>query len=154
MIILVESFGEFEQSLKTGEQTIPLNVEMITDEPTGGEEGKISTYFGMLFQSRDVAHLAHLGTDSFAKHEALKVYYEGVLPLIDSMVEEYQGKNSKIRIDISASNNVDMIPYFEELSGFVAENKSLFEQENIQNKIDEISSLVDSTLYKIKELKQ
>lgn len=152
MIRLVESFGEFEEKLHTGEDSSPISLEMITDEPTGGEEGKVSTYFGMLFQSRDVAHLAHLGTDSFAKHEALKLYYEGVLPLVDSMVEEYQGKNGKIRIDISASNNVDIVPYFEELSGFVAENKSIFEQENLQNTIDEISSLVDSTLYKLKEL--
>lgn len=153
MVKLVESFDEFQSNIKTGEHTMPLNVEMITDEPGAGEKGKVELYFGTLFQSRDIAHVSHLAIDSFAKHEALKLYYEGIIPLIDSLVEEYQGTHENIVLNIPPSNNVDIIPYFEELSKFVEDNKSIFEEEgNLANIVDSISSLIKSTLYKLKKL--
>ncbi len=45
-----------------------------------------------LFHSRTQAHIFHLQTQSFAEHMALNVYYDGIVPLIDGIVESYQGK--------------------------------------------------------------
>ena len=45
-----------------------------------------------LFHSRTQAHIFHLQTQSFAEHMALNTYYDGIVPLIDGIVEAYQGK--------------------------------------------------------------
>ncbi|MEN9389320.1 MAG: hypothetical protein RLY61_404, partial [Candidatus Parcubacteria bacterium] len=36
-----------------------------------------SKFLGVLFQSRDIMHLTHLDTRSFAEHKALNAYYDG-----------------------------------------------------------------------------
>ena len=40
-------------------------------------------FIGLLFQSRDMMHIAHLQTTSFAEHKALNGYYDGILDLAD-----------------------------------------------------------------------
>jgi len=52
----------------------------------------MNEYVGTLMQSRNQTHIFHLQTSSYAKHVALQEYYEGIIDLIDSLVEAYQGK--------------------------------------------------------------
>ena len=47
-------------------------------------------FIGMLFLARDVTHSVHLNTRSFAKHMALQGFYEGIIPLADSLAEAYR----------------------------------------------------------------
>jgi hypothetical protein len=117
---------------------------------TGKPESEL---FGKLFQSRDTAHLIHLATPSYEAHIALNSYYDDIVDLIDKLVESYQGIYGKIEIIIPESCNTDAVPYFTQLHEFVIINKSLFNQNgNLQNTIDEITDLLASTLYKLKEL--
>lgn len=115
-------------------------------------------YVSVLFNSRTQAHVYHLQTSSFAKHKALNEYYDDIIELVDGLVESYQGKygilsgyESKKIYDLS--NEDDIVAYFEKLAKYVvAKRKELPQDTNLQNIYDEIQTLVDSTLYKLKFL--
>lgn len=111
-----------------------------------------SEFFERLFQSRDIIHLCHLATNSFAEHEALDDYYKGIIELTDALVEMYQGKYGIIDMKIPASEKVNAIEYLEGLGVYVDNNKILFTESWILNQIDSISELIYSTLYKLKNL--
>ena len=53
---------------------------------------EFSKLISYLFHSRTQAHIYHLQTPSFAAHMALNGYYDGIIPLVDGLVESYQGK--------------------------------------------------------------
>ncbi len=57
---------------------------------------EFSKFISYLFHSRTQTHIFHLQTPSYAEHIALQAYYEGIIPLIDALVESYQGKNGII----------------------------------------------------------
>jgi hypothetical protein len=119
---------------------------------------KATDFFGKLFQLRDEIHLNHLkvtGVGSYAAHKALGDFYSNVLDLIDGLVESYQGKYGIIDITIPSSKSGDSIKCLEELAKLTDSGASffLFSETWIQNQIDEISTLVYSTLYKLKNLK-
>ena len=103
-------------------------------------------FIGTLFQSRDMMHIAHLQTTSFAEHKALNKYYDEILELTDSFTEKYFGANKRVEIIIPESKNMDAISHMKEM-------KSMFESERdnytseFQNIIDEMLGLVDEILY-------
>lgn len=114
-----------------------------------------SEFFSRLFQSRDAIHLIHLHLKSFAQHVALDEYYKGVLDMVDSLVESYQGKYGiqEIVVDKSTNNEDNAIKYLEDLANYIDLNKAkLFKDTWVLNQIDSISQLIYSTLYKLKNL--
>lgn len=116
-----------------------------------------ATFIGTLMQSRNQAHIYHLQTESYAAHKALQGYYEDIVDLIDGLVESYQGRNGILRgynmaSTIKEDNNAVM--YFEGLSKFVETLRTQLPQDSyIQNQIDEVVALIESTKYKLKFLK-
>lgn len=109
---------------------------------------------GALFQSRNDAHLMHLYTNSKSKHLDLQDYYEGILDLIDSFVEEYQGENGIINITIPGSSTSDVnINYFKELVQKVNNIYKSISSTNLKAILDDILSLLQSTIYKLENLK-
>jgi hypothetical protein len=115
----------------------------------------ISAFFGAILHSRDIAHLAHLNTKSFASHNALDGYYNGIIPLIDDLIECYQGCYGLLTITIPASRTFDnMEEYFMDLKEFIITEKDLYLHESYMlNIVDEITALISKTLYKLKYLK-
>lgn len=117
---------------------------------------QFATLIGTLMQSRNQAHIYHLQTQSFAAHMALGTYYEGIVGLIDGLVESYQGRYGILR----GYNMAGMIKedenyttYFEALSKFVETARQQGPQDSyIQNQIDEVVDLIESTKYKLKFL--
>ena len=57
---------------------------------------KCSDFVGMLFLARDVTHSVHLNTRSYAKHKALRSFYDNVIELADGFAEAYQGRHGLI----------------------------------------------------------
>ena len=45
-----------------------------------------------ILHSRTQTHIFHFKTKSYAEHKALQGYYEGIIPLLDSYIEGFQGK--------------------------------------------------------------
>ena len=78
--------------------------------------------------------------------------------MTDSLVEAYQGTNGILKGYTSESRfgqlEVEVIPYFEKLLLYIEKARSTVgEDSDLQNTVDEIVSLVKSTLYKLKHLK-
>lgn len=113
-------------------------------------------FLGTLMQSRNQAHIYHLqvqGPGSFAAHKALQEYYEGIIPLIDSVAEGIQGRYGiitgyRMPEAIREDNNAKM--YFEGLSKFVETlRKDIPQDSYIQNEVDTIVKLIEDTKYKL-----
>jgi len=117
---------------------------------------KMGLFIGTLMQSRNQAHIAHLQTNSFAAHIALGAYYDGIIDLIDGLVESFQGRYGivtgyKMAASIREDQNYDM--YFEALCKFVETTRQQIPQDSyLQNQVDTIVELIESTKYKLKFL--
>lgn len=115
----------------------------------------MAMFAATLLHSGTNAHFFHWSTDSYSKHKALGNYYEGINDLVDSVVEVYMGCYGKIEQFPSAYHQPkDPLVYMESLKRFVAEARTQLPQETpIQNLIDGIAELIDTTVYKLKFLK-
>ena len=107
-----------------------------------------------LLHSATVTHLMHLKTKSYSQHVALGAYYEGIVPLVDAFVEAYQGAYSVIE-DYpdahSAEDDDKPLDYLDDLCVYVDAKRTKLPQDTmLQNIVDEIVQLLDSTIYKIK----
>lgn len=116
----------------------------------------------VLMHSRTQAHIYHLrvkGSGAFAAHLALQGYYEGILLLLDGLVEGYQGKNDLVEfvnvdsIDNNASID-NVVKYFDKLTAIVEKLRkdSTLQDSFFQNEIDNIAMLIYSTKYKLVNL--
>lgn len=119
----------------------------------------MNEYIGTLFQSRNQAHIYHLQTTSYAKHIALNGYYDGIIPLVDSIVESYQGKYEILKgykmlgtlKDLGEEE--DVVAYFEQLARFCELKRQKLPQDGFLNNLyDSVDELINSTLYKLKNL--
>jgi hypothetical protein len=105
---------------------------------------------GQLFQSRDVMHLTHLATTSYAEHKALSKAYEGLLPLVDDLIESYYGTTGRrLNIKIPASEYVNADAHIKYIKEYLMKHRTVFGKENthLQNIIDEIIALYAKTQY-------
>lgn len=113
-----------------------------------------------LLFSRNQAKVFHWQTTSFAKHKALDEYQEGIIDLIDDLVEAYQGEYGIIKMfkndEKFEFGEERIIPYFEELIKCIDEYRSKLslsdKDSNLQNTIDEIRSSLSVLLYRLKNL--
>lgn len=149
--------GKEDQAQEEKEVEIEEKPEILGE---GSHPGKL---FSKLFESREMAHIYHLQVNgdmgSHAKHTALNDYYEGVLGLIDSIIEVFQGQYGIVEeydvIDTSETRSKDTIEYFNELARFIKEERKCINAEDthLHNIIDEVVALVYRTLYKLKYTK-
>ena len=125
------------------------------------ETGYVVDMIATLLHSRSQAHIFHWQTksqSSFAEHNALQKYYEGIVELIDGIVESYQGKYEIITgyktvemVDYKSTEQ--LISYFRELDSNIEKNRKGIKESYIQNQIDGLQELIFSTLYKLRFLK-
>jgi hypothetical protein len=119
----------------------------------------VGQFISTLFSSRTQAHVFHLQTDSFAAHKALNDYYDEIVGITDGIVESYQGKYGIIsgygNIALQEFQNCEgVILYFETLCMYVEKSRQMLPQDTyIQNQIDEVVALINSTIYKLRFLK-
>jgi DNA-binding ferritin-like protein len=112
-------------------------------------------FLATMLHSATNTHFFHWSTGSYAQHKALAKYYDGVVPLVDQLAESYFGKFGKIVNFPSVYHQPkDPIKYMESLQNFVADARQDLPQDSeLQNVIDEIADLINSTTYKLKFLK-
>lgn len=115
----------------------------------------MALFTATMLHSATNAHFFHFSTDSFSKHMALGTYYEEIVSLVDDLTEAYMGCYERIEKFPDAYHlPKEPVKYIESLKTFVDEaRKDLPQETQIQNIIDEIAQLIDSTLYKLKNLK-
>lgn len=115
---------------------------------------KMAELLALLFEARTRTHILHLQSKSYAQHMALGSYYDGLSDFIDSLAESYQGRNGIItkypKVTIKSEDPIALI---EEVRSWIDKNrKDVCKESEIQNIIDEILSLHNTTLYKLKNL--
>lgn len=108
-----------------------------------------------LLHSATNTHFFHWSTDSYAKHIALAEYYDGIVELTDSFVEAYMGKYEKItKFPSTYHQPKDPVSYLKSLQAFVqAARDDLPQDSELQNLVDEIADLINTTTYKLVNLK-
>ena len=103
-----------------------------------------------MFHAGTDAHLMHLATRSYAQHKALQEFYEGVVDLVDGFAEAYQGKYGLIEQYPTFYKRVKKV---EDLQPILAEMRMDLPQDSeLQNIVDEVAALIDSTVYKLRFL--
>lgn len=116
-------------------------------------------FISYLMHSRTQAHVYHLQTPSFAAHKALNDYYDGVIDLIDGLVESYQGRYGILtgysNFALMEYKSCEAIrEYFKALEKTIESSRASLPQDSyIQNQIDEVITLISSTYYKLTYLK-
>jgi hypothetical protein len=130
-----------------------------TEDVKSGDSTKDYTeMISQIFHSRTQIHTFHLQTESYAEHMALNGYYDTVGDLIDGLVESYQGKyeilkgyqNYELK-DYSGTENT--ITYLKDLCEKIESLRDCCKDSYIQNQIDTVCELINSTLYKLRFLK-
>jgi chloramphenicol O-acetyltransferase len=114
-------------------------------------------FIGTLFLARDVTHSVHLNTRSYAKHKALRHFYNNIVELADKFAEAYQGRHGLIGpiTLMSAKKTTDVIEFLKDSLADIEEMRyKVCEKDDtpLQNIIDEIVGQYLSTIYKLKFL--
>jgi high-affinity Fe2+/Pb2+ permease len=132
------------------------------DNETEVKETKTGSGFkdmvSILLHSQTQVHIFHLQTKSYSEHKALQGYYEGIDALVDGIIESYQGKYDVITQYKSVKNedyksNEQVIKYFKALDTMIDKNRKEVKESFIQNQIDTVQELINSTVYKLRFLK-
>jgi hypothetical protein len=118
---------------------------------------KAAEFIGLLFLARDVTHSVHLNTRSYAKHVALKIFYDRIVGVADDFAEAYQGRHGLIGPitlhSVKKTNNViefleDSLKQIEDARYEVCDKSD----SSLQQLIDNIIEVYLRTLYKLKFL--
>lgn len=135
-----------------------LQVNKGLQKPASGCE----TLFFNLLNSVTVIHIAHLGITgpgSYAAHIALGDFYDGIGDLADSLTEHYQGITGKI-MEFPDTCSIPRLKTAEACCGYLKALRADVDKEQatmpyseINNVLDEVKSLIDSTCYKLTFLK-
>ena len=119
----------------------------------------IEEYFGTIQQSFVEIWKNHLQTGKYAAHKALNEYYDEIVEKVDKLIEDWMGIHGKVK-DLTNKLTTkfdDPIPYLEQLKEFAKNGrKELIPEEDTElwSDVDDILGTIDSTLYKLKELKE
>lgn len=111
----------------------------------------------ILLHSSTQVHIFHLQTNSYSEHKALNKYYDEIVELTDGLIETYQGKYGILKnySNLPLKNyvdNVQLLEYFNQLDRLIEIVRLEFKDSYIQNQIDTVVELIQSTKYKLRFL--
>lgn len=116
-----------------------------------------SKMVSFLLHSRTQVHIFHWQTKSYAEHKALGSYYEDIVDLLDGLVESYQGKYGIIQgyknlPIVDYTDSAQVIEFFEKLVMVIQLLREENQDSYLQNQIDTIVQLIETTKYKLRFL--
>ena len=110
-----------------------------------------------LLHSVTNAHILHFSTTSFSEHEALGIFYSEIGDRVDEFVEAFQGKYGLLtayRADYELpSSPLEYLTYLKDEVATLRVADKFPKDSELQNIVDEISQLINSTIYKLRFLK-
>lgn len=124
-------------------------------QDVGSAKAKGAELFARCRVASTAAHYAHLMTSSYAQHVALNSFYEEIVDLADTFAESFMGRFGKFEAFPNIREaSTDGLTIVGNLTKWIDANRALIsENSEIQNDIDSIISLCNSTAYKLRELK-
>lgn len=119
----------------------------------------IEELFGTLQQSIIDEWREHLKTSKYSKHMALDEFYKEMPELVDTLIEDYMGHIGHKMEDyknILDASKLNALQYLEELHKICQQGYSLLPEDapELKSDLDAIKSKIDSTMYKVRELKE
>lgn len=121
---------------------------------------EVAKFISTLLNSRQQSQVYHwqaVGEGSNAMHEALNAYYDGIIPLVDGLVESIQGRNGIIsgyNLQFTVREDNKPLIYFQALVKYVETVRKRIPQDSyVQNQVDEIVDLIETTKYKLENLR-
>jgi hypothetical protein len=122
--------------------------EAITEVPTV----TIGEFLLKLLHAATNGHILHLQTKSYSEHKALQGYYEKLPDAVDSIIEQYQGAYQVI-IEYPATYEAPKADALQEVTyirDFIVANRAIIgPYTSLQNEVDALLSIVESTMYKL-----
>ena len=119
----------------------------------------IEQLIARVFHSRNVAHWSHwraTGPGSYAQHQALGDFYDGVIDALDPLVEAYQGAYDLVgSLPAPDSKGKDILALLEDDAAWIEQHHEEICKGNraIANLIDTLTAVYLSTIYKLRNLK-
>lgn len=129
-------------------------VQVITQNEEAMDK-KMSEFICHLLECVRITHVLHLRTRSYAAHQALGEFYESLDDLVDTVAESYQGKYLQLIEFVEGEYQYSDSPieYLSMVSDYVQTARHTLPQDSeLQNEIDTIQTLVNSTIYKLRFL--
>jgi hypothetical protein len=122
--------------------------EAITEVP----QITIGEFLLKLLHAATNGHILHLQTKSYSEHKALQGYYEKLPDAVDAIIEQYQGAY-QIIIQYPSGYEAPKADALQEVTyirDFIVANRAVVgDYTSIQNEIDALLSIVESTMYKL-----
>ena len=115
----------------------------------------IGEFFGTLQESITTEWRKHLQTGKYSDHMALDDFYKEMPEKVDALIEAWQADNDIVE-DYSNVLDDDMnaLEYMEALKKLTKEGRKLLGSSELESLCDDILTLIDSTIYKLKRLKE
>jgi len=117
---------------------------------------KMAEFVLMCLHGVTNTHLLHLKSRRLSEHQALGEFYPALEELVDSLAESMQGKYMSLMEypDTYIAPQDTGLEELEALSEYVQFSRGQLPQDSeIQNQLDEIQSLINSTIYKLNFLR-
>lgn len=116
----------------------------------------IKTLIANAFLTRNLLHLAHWSTKSYAAHNALSELYDQIIDDIDEIVEVYQGRYGLLS-NLSIAGGIvpkDICCHVKEEAEWVEANRSAISNgcTAIENLVDNLIASYNKTVYKLENL--
>lgn len=111
-----------------------------------------SQFIGTLMSVQQSAAITHRYQvdKKLSTHEALGDFYTELDPMIDELIETYQGyKKEQVDLQVFAKTMLNPKDSIQQLYDFIASNRNFCNESFIQNQIDNIVSLIAKTLFKL-----
>ena len=129
---------------------VKYSVEAQQDDP-------VMQFTMCLLHSVTNAHILHLSTQSYAEHKALEGFYTEIGDLVDSFVESFQGKFGLLHDYIAdyklPGQPIAYLTYLKDEVQTLRRAPNFPQDTELQNIVDEIADLINSTIYKLRFLK-
>ena len=131
---------------------------LMEQEMMMGESNPFVEMISKLRFSVEQTQVYHWQSQSYSEHIALNEYYDGIPDIVDGIVESYQGKYGiqkgyrlfEVR-DYSTPEEV--INFLKKLDEDVEMLRQPIKESYIQNQIDNVLQLIETTVYKLENLK-
>jgi hypothetical protein len=116
----------------------------------------IEELISRVFYARNLAHYNHWRTKSYAQHQALGSFYDGVIDALDALVEAHQGVNGLVG-QIPAPKNAkgDVLETLKADAEWIEEHHEKICKGNraVGNLVDGVTDTYLTTIYKLENLK-
>jgi hypothetical protein len=122
--------------------------EAITEVP----QVTIGEFLLKLLHAATNGHILHLQTKSYAEHKALQGYYEKLPDAVDTIIEQWQGAYQMIieYPSVYEAPKADALQEVTYIRDFIVANRAVVgDYTSIQNEVDALLSIVESTMYKL-----